>query len=54
MTELLRNFWTRQSRPCIAVPAVSRACGGSQEEPTGIRYFSNFVATVAIPEYEIN
>lgn len=51
MTELLRNFWTRQSLPWIAATCQKDTLKAwLAERRTGIRNFGNLVAIVAIPK----
>jgi hypothetical protein len=52
MTELLRNFWTRQSLPWMAVLELVRGIPGSdavQALLTSIGYLCHFVALEAVP-----
>lgn len=51
MTELLRNFWIKQSRPWIAVASelVWSNDSSGRESLTGIGDLSNLVAVEAVP-----
>ena len=50
MTELLRNFWIRQSLPWIAITNQMRTVEVCFERShTGIRDLSNLVTIVTVP-----
>lgn len=50
ITELLRNFWTRQSLPCIAEHRhQKRVLNLDRRTLTSIRYLSDLIAVVTVP-----
>jgi hypothetical protein len=50
MTELLRNFETRQSLPWMAARCVrTKACILGRDVLTGIRYLGHLIALEAVP-----
>ena len=49
MTELLRNFWIRQSLPCMAEQTLGKTEHDEGKPLTCVRYFCYFVAIETSP-----